>query len=107
MIAYTAGKAASVTAPAATAGATRQVTSFNYVSQPIGVALGETRVNVTGLSEPLGFTRKSRWDLSWRERESTDAAGRVATVTYDGSTDRVSYADTDSAPDRDALVDGV
>ena len=80
--------------PAATQGATRQTTTVSYDSQPVGAALGETRVTVSGLSTPSGFTEKSNWDAQWREREIVDASGRVTQIVYDGVSDRVSYTDT-------------
>ena len=92
-IAYTEGKATLVTAPAPTTGATRQMTAVAYDSQPVGATLGETRVTVSGLSSPAGFTEKSKWDTQWREREIVDASGRVSQIVYDGVSDRVSYTD--------------
>ncbi|MFN7147898.1 MAG: PA14 domain-containing protein [Microthrixaceae bacterium] len=95
-IAYTSGKATSVTAPAPTAGAARQTATINYDSQPAGAGLGDTRVTLSGLAAPLGFTEKARWDSSYRERETIDSSGSITRIAYDGTSDRVSYADTDA-----------
>ncbi len=95
-IAYTGDKATSVTAPAPIAGATRQVATIDYDSQPAGAGLGDTRVTLSGLAAPLGFTEKARWDTSYRERETIDASGSITRITYDGVTDRVSFTDTDA-----------
>ena len=95
-IGYTSGKATLVTAPAPSAGAARQTATIAYDSQPAGAGLGDTRVTLSGLAAPLGFTEKARWDTSYRERETIDASGSITRVTYDGTTDRVSYTDTDA-----------
>lgn len=95
-VAYTSGKATLVTAPAPTAGGARQTATINYDSQPAGAGLGDTRVTLSGLSAPLGFTEKARWDTSFRERETIDASGSITRITYDGTSDRVAYTDTDA-----------
>ena len=91
------GRASGVTAPAATAGATQQSSTLTYTAAATGQAFGqwgETRLSVSGLSQPNGYAKKVRFDDSFRTRESTDTAGFVTVTAYDGASDRVSYVDT-------------
>lgn len=101
-VAYdTSGRAASVTLPSTGA---RPAHSYTYTSA------AESRVDVAGLSEPLGFARKVTmdgstgrvatdtdatgvtttfaWDAGDRLLSSTDGAGRKSTTLYDGDATR-------------------
>lgn len=91
------GRASAVTAPAPTAGATQQVSTVTYPTAATGQSSGQwgdTRISVLGASEPSGFSKKVRFDDTYRSREVTDAAGFVSQTVYDGVSDRVSYSDT-------------
>ena len=93
-VGYTSGKATLVTAPAPTAGATRQTHTISYDSQPTPSTNGETRVTLSGLTNPNSYTTKALFDDSFRLRQSYDVAGFRTVITYDGTSDRVSRTDT-------------
>jgi RHS repeat-associated protein len=88
------GRVSTITAPAPTAGAARSVTTLHYNAAATPSTLGDTTVNVSGVSEPSGYSARLRFDDSLRTRETYDVGGRLSQVTYDGTSDRVSYADS-------------
>ena len=93
-IAYTSGKATTITAPAPTAGATRQTFTVNYDSTAVVGTPGVSRVTASGLSAPNGYTKKVAFDTSYRTVSTWDDNAQKTDITYDGTSDRVSYTDT-------------
>ncbi len=87
-------------APAANIPASEQTTTFHYVSGATSSTFGETTVNVSGVSEPNGYSAKLHFDDSLRIREAYDVAARLAQTTYDGVSDRVPTPTPTSAPPR-------
>ena len=83
------GHAASVTLPAATAGATRQAHTYEY-------QVGYSNTHVTGATEPNGFTRKITYDATFRTLSDSDAASLVTTTVWD--------TDANGAPRKDLLL---
>ena len=90
-IAYTSGKATSITAPAPTAGATRQTSTIGYTSAATPSMLGVSTVTTSGLS---GQVSTVKFDDSYRVRESINPAGFTSKTEYEGVSDRVSYSDS-------------
>ena len=90
-IGYTAGKATSITAPAPTAGATRQTSTIAYTSAATTSTLGVSTVTTSGLS---GATSTVKFDDSYRVRETVSPAGFLSKTEYEGPSDRVSYSDS-------------
>ena len=93
-VAYTGVQATTVTAPAPTAGASRQTFVVNYDSAATAGTPGVSRVTASGLSAPNGYTKKVSFDTSYRTVSAWDDNGQRSDVTYDGVSDRVSFTDT-------------
>ena len=91
LIAYQAGRVASVTLPVPNAGsispAPRPAHSYEYASAT------ETRVHVAGLAEPSGFARKVSFDDRGRTVADTDATGRTTETTWDAGDRPTSVTD--------------
>lgn len=93
------GRAISVTAPAATAGATRQQHTIGYLPGAAGYVdangntipgySGITQEHVVGAVEPNGYTRKIKYDNLFRTIEDTDKTGQTSTTTWDANKDLV------------------
>jgi RHS repeat-associated protein len=95
-VAYDAlGRAASVTLPAATVGATRQAHTYKFF--PLyGSASAYAIVNVSGATEPNGFNRKVTSDSTLRTTEDRDAANQATTTEWDSAKDLVLSTTTPS-----------
>ncbi len=77
------GRAASVTLPAATAGATRLAHTYKYLP-------GNTsQMHVTNATEPNGFSRKVTYDGTYRTLTDTDIANLSVTTVWDPVKDLV------------------
>jgi RHS repeat-associated protein len=76
------GRVASITLPAATASATRMQHTYEYY-------IGESRVRVTGATEPNSFSRKVTYDAFYRTLGDTDIANLTATTEWDAAKDLV------------------
>lgn len=87
VIGYASGKVTSVTLPAPSAGAPRPGRSYTYTSGT------ETRVNVSGLTSPLGYARKVIFDTAGRTTSDTDATGNTTTYQWDARDLLVSTTD--------------
>jgi YD repeat-containing protein len=93
-IAYSGDKATGVTAPAPTVGATRQSVTVSYDSAAVPGTPGVTRVTASGLSAPNGYTKKVAFDDSYRVVSRWDDNAQRSDITYDGTSDRVAYTDS-------------
>lgn len=76
------GRVASITAPAATAGATRAVHTYEYL-------VGSTQKHITNAPEPNGFSRRVEYDATYRTTKSTDVANLAVTTEWDAVKDLV------------------
>lgn len=83
-----AGKVASVTLPAPTAGAARPAHSYDY-SWIGGYDVYRTDVHVAGSAEPNGWARRVDSDIRYRPVSSTDATAKTTTTAWDPAQDRV------------------
>jgi RHS repeat-associated protein len=86
----TLGRVASVTAPAATVGATRLNRTYDYTP-------GATKLHLSGNAEPNGFSRKITYDATLRTLTDTDAANLTSTNEWD--------VDSAGQPRKDLLLD--
>jgi RHS repeat-associated protein len=77
------GRGASLTLPAATAGATRQAHTYAY--QPNNTSI----MHVAGATEPNGFTRKVTYDGTFRTLTDTDISNLTTTTVWDSKKDLV------------------
>jgi RHS repeat-associated protein len=77
-----AGKAKSVTFPAATVGATRAVHNYSYMP-------GATVLRITGASEPSGYTQRIEYDDSYRTIRSYGLDGKFTQTQWDPAKDLV------------------
>ncbi|MDP9388939.1 MAG: PA14 domain-containing protein, partial [Actinomycetota bacterium] len=85
VIAYDGARVASVTLGAPSAGDARPAHSYTYASPT------ETEVRVAGLPEPSA--RRVSFDAAGRTRDDRDAAGKVATTTWNADDQAVSATD--------------
>jgi RHS repeat-associated protein len=83
------GRVSSITAPAPTASANRQVNTFEYLPSA-------TQLHITGTSEPNGFSKRVDYDCLLRTTTETDVAN-LATVTAWDSTKDLELSKTDPA----------
>lgn len=81
-IAYTSGKATSITAPIPAVGAVRPQHSYEYVSGTV------TKVHVAGLTEPNGYARQVTTNAAGQLIQERDLAGKATTFEWD-SDDRL------------------
>jgi RHS repeat-associated protein len=82
------GRATGITAPAATAGATRQQQTMDY-------QLGYTQEHVIGDAEPNGYTRRVDYDGTFRTTKDTDVTGNATVQQWDPIKDLL-YSSTDA-----------
>lgn len=95
------GRAVSVTAPAATAGATRIKRTIQYLPGTLGYQngnpstgyFGVTKEHVTGAHEPHGYSLRVEYDNLFRTTTSTDVQG-LSTITQWDSVKDLQYATT-------------
>jgi RHS repeat-associated protein len=83
------GRVTSLTQPAPTVGATRPQHTYQYLS-------ADTRVHVTGATEPNGFSQKITYDGTYRTTADTDIANLTDTTEWDAVKDMV-LSKTDEA----------
>lgn len=76
------GKVTSVTAPAPTAGASREENTVEYLA-------GATALHTTGAPEPHGFSRKITYDSTFRTTADTDVANLTTATEWDSVKDLV------------------
>ncbi len=101
-IAYDAlGRATSITAPAASAGATRMQNTIQYLPGTIGYQYGNpatgyygaTQEHVTNATEPQGYTTRVEYDNLFRTTTSYGVQGLATTSQWDSAKDLL-YATT-------------
>ncbi|MEV5300269.1 PA14 domain-containing protein [Amycolatopsis methanolica] len=78
LVAYTSGKATSVTGPAPAVGAARPAHSYRY-----DPANSQTFTDVAGLTPETGFFSKVTYDSAYRTLSTTDATGKTSSTTWD------------------------
>ena len=93
----TIGRAASVTAPAATSGASRQQVTIEYQAgaasyqdqngNTVPGYSGMTKEHITGAAEPNGYSRRVKYDDLYRTIEDTDVQGLSTTLEWDQNKD--------------------
>jgi RHS repeat-associated protein len=93
------GRVSSVTEPAATAGATRIVHSYEYLpgakstQDSLGNATlsyaGATEVHVSGMTEPNGYSKRIEFDNLFRTIQDTSNLGLTTTTQWNPSLDLV------------------
>jgi RHS repeat-associated protein len=78
------GRANSVTAPAATTGATRQAQTIEYLpGYAPDSTLASTNEHITGDAEPNGYTRRVTYDGILRTVTDTDVTAKTTTQQWD------------------------
>ena len=95
------GRAISVTAPAATAGAHRIQNTINYLPGTLGYQngnpstgyFGATQEHITGAPDPHGYTVRVEYDNLFRTTKSTDVQALSTTMQWDSVKD-LQYATT-------------
>jgi RHS repeat-associated protein len=105
------GRAASVTAPAANAGDTRQQQTFEYLpgtltyqnGVPASGYYGATQEHVTGAPEPNGFTRRVEYDNLFRTTKDTNNSNLSTTSLWDINKDLL-YSTTDPTSNTSSTV---
>jgi RHS repeat-associated protein len=76
------GRVRSIKAPAPTAGANRNETTFDYFSN-------STEMHVAGAAEPNGFSKKVTYDSLFRTTAQTDVTNKTTSIHWDTDKDLV------------------